>query len=79
MLLFSGLHARLIFRNNAKGTHTAEVTRDVALIAEGDEITIPKQPSRGGVGGNPHITLQFLDGGGDALTNPVYLGRCNQL
>lgn len=75
----SGLHARLIFRNNMKGTHTAEVTRDVTLIAEGEEITIPKQPSRGGVGGNPHISLQFLDGKGDAYTDPIYLGRCNQL
>lgn len=78
-ITLSGLHARLIFRNNFKGTHTAEVMRDVTLIAEGDEITVPKQPSQGGVGGNPLISIQFLDGNGDPLANPVKLGRCNQL
>src|SRR5262245_41607835 len=59
-----GLKARLIFSNNAKGTHTAVVVAqyDVTLLPAGDSITIPKQPVRGGVGGNPHIYLQFHDG-----------------
>lgn len=78
-ITLSGLHARLIFRNNLKGTHTAEVMRDVTLIAEGEEITVPKQPSQGGAGGNPLIGIQFLDGNGDPLADPVNLGRCNQL
>ena len=76
----SGLKAKLIFRNNLKGTHTAEAKTEVTLIAEGEEITIPKQPSRGGVGGNPLISVQFIDcETGDAITDKVRLGRCNQL
>ena len=78
-ITLSGLHARLIFRNNMKGTHTAEAMRDVTLIAEGDQVVVPKQPSQGGVGGNPLISIQFIDGNGDAYTDPVSLGRCNQL
>jgi len=53
--------------------------RDVTLIAEGDEIVVPKQPSQGGVGGNPLIGIQFLDENGDPIDRPVNLGRCTQL
>ncbi len=78
-LTFSGLHARLIFRNNLRGTHTAEDMRDVELIVKGSKTTIPKQPVQGGAGGNPIISVQFLDGAGDAIGKAVKLGRCNQL
>jgi hypothetical protein len=78
-LTFSGLHARFIFRNNLRGTHTAEDTRDVELIVEGSEITIPKQPVLGGAGGNPLISVQFKDGAGKSIGAPVQLGRCVQL
>jgi hypothetical protein len=79
-LVLSGLHAKIIFRNNLKGTHTAEATSDVTLIAEGTTIVLPKQPVRGGVGGNPIITFQFIDcESGDPLDDPVVLGRCVQL
>lgn len=78
-LTLGGLHAKFIFRNNVKGTHTAEETRDVALIVEGSTITLPKQPVKGGVGGNPIIGLQFLEGDGTPITQPVDLGRCNTL
>jgi hypothetical protein len=78
-ITFSGLHARFIFRNNVKGTHTAEQVRDVALVVNGSELTIPKQPVQGGVGGNPLISLQFVDGDGNELDDPVVLGRCTQL
>jgi len=76
---FSGLHARFIFRNNVKGTHTAEDIRDVTLIVEGAQTTIPKQPMQGGAGGNPIISLQFMDGDGELIGDPFRLGRCNQL
>lgn len=76
---FSGLHARFIFRNNLKGRHTATDTRDVALVVQGSSITIPKQPVLGGSGGNPIISLQFVDGEGAPLDGPIRLGRCNQL
>jgi len=78
-LTFSGLHARFIFRNNLRGTHTAESTRDVELIVNGSQMTIPKQPVKGGAGGNPIISIQFKDGEGDSIGAPVVLGRCNQL
>jgi hypothetical protein len=79
-LAFAGIDAVAIFRNNQKGTHeyTATTTFDGTLLPSGETITIPKQPSRGGVGGNPFIWIQFLDGDGDALTGEIYLGRCVQ-
>lgn len=79
-MVLSGMDAKIIFRNNAKGTHTAEATTSVSLIAEGTKIVLPKQPSQGGVGGNPLITVQFVDcKTGAKLGDPVQLGRCNQL
>jgi hypothetical protein len=78
-LTLSGLHANLIFRNNPKGTHTAEKTTDVTLVAEGSTIVLPKQPVNGGVGGNPIICLQFLQGNGEPIGEPITLGRCNTL
>ncbi len=78
-IVLSGLHAKIIFRNNVKGTHTAQAVRDIAIILEGTKITLPKQPVLGGVGGNPLISIQFLDGQGNAISAPVLLGRCVQL
>jgi hypothetical protein len=78
-IVLSGLHARFIFRNNVKGTHTAEDTRDIAIILDGSSITLPKQPVNGGVGGNPLISIQFLNGKGEPIGDPVLLGRCVQL
>jgi hypothetical protein len=78
-ITFAGLHARFIFRNNARGTHTAEDVRDVELIVKGSAVTIPKSPARGGAGGNPIISIQFVDDAGAAIAPVVKLGRCNQL
>ena len=79
-LRLGGLSARLIFRNNEKGTHThtEDVTLDVVLIPAGESITFAKQPLEGGVGGNPFIFLQFTDAAGNAISNEVLLGRCVQ-
>lgn len=80
MVLTSGVNAKLIFRNNLKGTHTAEAQVTVKLIAAGTKIVLPKQPSRGGVGGNPLITIQFVNcKTGAPIGDPIELGRCNQL
>lgn len=78
-LVLGGLHARIIFRNNVKGTHTAEDTRDVTIVLEGSKIVLPKQPVKGGAGGNPIISIQFLHGDGTPIDDPVVLGRCVQL
>jgi hypothetical protein len=71
--------ARVTFQNNEKGTHTATVTttHDAVLLI-GGTLQIPKQPVQGGVGGNPHIFLQFHDGKGGNLSEEIYLGRCVQ-
>ncbi len=74
-----GLQARLIFRNNLKGTHTAEWTGAVNLIPDGTLMKIPKQPVLGGSGGNPLIWVQLLQGNGAGIGDPVFLGRCNKL
>jgi len=80
-LRLGGLCATLVFSNNAKLTHVAstDLTVDVVLIPEGQAITIAKQPSEGGVGGNPYIYVQFLNGAGAELGVPIFVGRCVQL
>jgi hypothetical protein len=78
-ITLSGLKARIIFRNNPKGTHTAETRSDVDIIIDGTPVVIPKSPHLGGAGGNPLILLQFLQGNGTPINDPVFLGRCNQL
>jgi hypothetical protein len=75
----SGVCANVIFRNNVKGTHTAEATTTVSLIASGTTIQIPKQPVRGGAGGNPIISVRFLDGQGNPIGDAITLGKCNKI
>lgn len=78
-LTLSGLKARFIFRNNVKGTHTAEAKSDVDILINGTPLTIPKQPVQGGAGGNPLIFLQFQQSDGTDIGDPNFLGRCNQI
>src|SRR5437016_7084864 len=59
-LKVAGLSARIIFRNNVKGTHTAETDSDITIIGDGAVVTIPKQPVLGGVGSNPLIFVRLL-------------------
>jgi len=79
-IALGGLNVELIFRNNVKGTHTyvAESTTEIVAVPEGGSLVIPKQPPLGGVGGNPFIWIQFLDGDGAALSGEIFLGRCVQ-
>jgi len=80
-LALGGLNAQLIFTNNRKFTHVHEedVVVDVVILPAGETIRFNKQPPLGGVGGNPKIWLQFMDGDGGALSDEIYLGRCVQL
>jgi hypothetical protein len=75
----SGVCATVIFRNNVKGTHTAEESTTVTLLSDGATIKIPKQPVRGGAGGNPIISVRFLDGAGNPIGEPITLGKCNKI
>src|SRR6266702_2267698 len=81
-MTMAGMSARIIFRNNDNpvgGPHNADVTRDVTLIPAGLNVTFPKQPVLGGVGGNPWIFAAFTDGNGTAQGAATLLGRCEQL
>ncbi len=78
-ITLSGLKARIIFRNNVKGTQTAERFSDVDILIEGTPIIIPKSPHQTGAGGNPLILLQFRQGDGTEIGGPVLLGRCNKI
>jgi hypothetical protein len=77
----SGLNARIIFRNNVKGTHEAIVESSTVaeVIHPGTAFSFPKQPVLGGVGGNPWIWTQFTDASAVALSNEILLGRCVQI
>jgi hypothetical protein len=79
-LSLGGVKAKIILSNNAKLTHVAstDIVADVDIIPDGDKIQIAKQPSRGGVGGNPWIYLQFNDCKGTDYSSPLLLGRCVQ-
>lgn len=74
----SGLKIRVIFRDALDATSSTVVTAQTDVIVVGETFTMPKQPSRGGVGGNPWIYAQFIDGNGNALGTQVLLGRCVQ-
>lgn len=80
-LRLGGLCGHLILTNNAKFTHatSADVVIDIVLIPEGQSIVFAKQPPLDGAGGNPFIYVQFLDGSGSELGDPIFVGRCNQL
>ena len=80
----AGLDAVLIFKNNdnpVDGPHRASADNvvTVRLVPPGHDVRFNKQPSRGGVGGNPWIWFNFLDGAGVAMEDPSLLGRCEQL
>lgn len=78
--LFGGFGVQMRFTNNMKGTHqfTDGRTVDVKLEPADGAIVIPKQPVLGGTGGNPFIWVQFVDGGGAALSGEIFVGRCVQ-
>src|SRR5436309_5160175 len=70
----AGLSARIIFRNNDNpvgGPHEADVTRTATVIPAGLNLTFPKQPVLGGVGGNPWSFAAFADAHGAAWGYPT--------
>jgi hypothetical protein len=79
-LVSSGLTLSVIFTNNAKFTHVSrkDTVVDLQVLPPGGSVTLPKQPSHGGVGGNPFIYVQFVDGAGEPLSDELLLGRCVQ-
>lgn len=80
-LQINGLKLKIIFKNNAKGTHELEVMKnvDITILDTGEPIVFNKQPSLDGVGGNPHISIQLVDSLDNPISKEVELGRCVQL
>jgi hypothetical protein len=78
-MVLSGLNARFIFRNNEKGTHSAEIERDVTLIIDGTRVRVGKRVLKNKLGPNPLISLQMLNEDGTSMGAPVVLGRCSSL
>jgi len=74
----SGVDAKIIFRNNVKGTHenVQESSVSIEIIPDGTTIQFAKQPVQGGVGGNPRVSIRFDTG--DGWSDEIYLGRCQQ-
>jgi hypothetical protein len=80
----AGINAVVIFRNNDNpvgGPHeaAANLSSPLQIIPAGTGFTFPKQPVLGGVGGNPWIWTQFLDGRANVVSDEILLGRCEQL
>lgn len=83
-LALTGINAKLIFRNNDNPVggpheHDEPTTVDIVIIPAGQSIEFAKQPPLGGVGGNPLISIRFLDGNGQPIGDEFDLGRCNKL
>src|SRR5438128_12327720 len=79
-LSLGGVGVKLLFENNVIGTHThtVESTASATVIPQGQSIQIPKQPVLGGVGGNPYIWIQIMDGKNNVVSDRTFLGRCVQ-
>ncbi|HEV8324592.1 MAG TPA: hypothetical protein VG389_23445 [Myxococcota bacterium] len=73
-IVLAGLDGRFVFRNNRRGTQESATT--VELRGGGETIAIDDVPVASGVGGNPFIWIQLLDGAGTPLTGETFLGRC---
>ena len=77
-LELGGLGARLIFRNNQKGTHelSDDLTATTVLIPSGETLEIPTTAIQDPSNGAPVIYVQFLDGAGNAVSGEILLGAC---
>ena len=76
--------ANVTYYQNVRKNLTLVGQNTQILLTTTNAISLPKQPPRGGVGGNPYIWIQFFKadgangGAGTALGDKTYLGRCVQ-
>jgi len=80
-LRLDGLRARIVLTGRDVAPDVSSVRgdeQDVALLVPLDHSSfeIPKQPVRGGAGGNPWIYLEPIDATGAAIAAPLRIGRC---
>ena len=77
-----GLQAITVLKNNTKGTKEVELGRAETPAVQAMVETLPKQPVRSGVGGNPYISVGLAvksAAGSWVLSGPTSLvGRCVQ-
>jgi hypothetical protein len=78
---FAGLQERVIARDGTGGAVVGSATAplDIVALPAGQTLSVPKQPVRGGVGGNPWISARLVDADGKPLTDEVQVGRCEDL
>src|SRR3989442_7467724 len=73
----AGMSARIIFRNNDNpvgGPHNADVTRSVAVIPAGLNLTFPKPPGLGGGGGKSWVFAGFNERRRDQVGSAKVVG-----
>lgn len=79
-LILGGLGAELIFNrasdNGPRGR--TEVTTKTILVPTGECLEFERRRFRSGVGGDPAAWVQVRDGGGNPLTDELFLGRLGQ-
>ena len=83
-ILLGEYKANLTYYQNVRKNLTLVGQNAQILLSTANAISLPKQPPRGGVGGNPYAWVQFFkadgsnSGPGTALGDKIYLGRCVQ-
>jgi hypothetical protein len=82
-LTLGGVGVTIVFENNTTtgpGNHKVTVTgtADFEITPADGTFPIPKQPSQGGVGGNPWFSFGVKDANGTWIIPPIILGRCVQ-
>ncbi|MGH9870423.1 MAG: hypothetical protein ACREAA_19995 [Candidatus Polarisedimenticolia bacterium] len=73
------IHGKLIFRSSDDTTprgRNDEVAVDLVLLPTGQTYPFPQQAAVAGTGGNPLISIQLREEGGDAIGSRSRLGRC---
>ncbi|MGH9870425.1 MAG: hypothetical protein ACREAA_20005 [Candidatus Polarisedimenticolia bacterium] len=76
------IHGKLIFRSSDSATprgRNDEVVVDLVLLPTGQTYPFPQQAVVGGTGGNPLISIQLRQEGGEAIGSRSQLGRCGAL
>jgi len=80
-IALGGVDGRIIFSNNEKMTHRRDEigSLEFVIVPKETPVVFPKQPSIGGVTGNPLLFFSFTDADGGDVSDELRLGRCNKL
>jgi hypothetical protein len=80
-LILGGVRGKIIFANNDKMTHRRDELGSLhfEIVPRDMPVVFPKQPSIGGVTGNPLLYFQYTGRDGEAVSDEIRLGRCKKL